>query len=193
MINKNYVNHDDVTKLSLTILGIDPGVKGGIALLSLERGLIEVLDMPSAVVRVGKGNKTRILPAELARYLARHSPAHAYVEAVHAMPSQGVSSTFAFGQALGQVEGVLAALGVPVSYVTPQAWKRALQVKADKGTSRQRAMQLWPALAGSFARVRDDGRAEAALIGLYGLRLSAVERYVEAAAPMTPMAPMGAL
>ena len=159
----------------MIVLGIDPGVHGALALLDLAHGLIEVVDMPSVVVRVGKASKTRIAPQALALYVAAHKPSHAYVEAVHAMPGQGVSSMFTFGQAFGQIEGVLAALGVPVTYVTPTAWKRAMQVTGDKGSSRARAMQLWPAHAGSFARVKDADRCEAALLGLYGLRLRAME------------------
>ena len=169
MINAG-VNNNCVTNLTSTIIGIDPGVHGAIARLDLTHGLIEVIDMPSLIVKVGKSNKTRISPQALASYIAGHKPSHAYVEAVHAMPGQGVSSTFAFGQALGQIEGVLAALGVPVTYVTPAAWKRSMQVTAGKGTSRARAMQLWPRQTAPFVRVKDDGRAEAALIGLYGLR-----------------------
>ncbi len=75
---------------------------------------------------------------------------------------------FNFGRGYGQIEGVLAALEIPVTLVTPQVWKRSLSVPADKSASRARAAQLWPGLAGTFSRVRDDGRAEAALIGLYG-------------------------
>ena len=60
------------------------------------------------------------------------------------------------------------ALGVAVTLVTPAKWKATLRVPADKSASRQRAAQLWPGLAGTFARVKDDGRAEAAMIGLYG-------------------------
>ena len=169
MINAG-VNNNCVTNLTSTIIGVDPGVHGAIAWLDLASGLIEVIDMPSAVVRVGKGSKTRISTQALASCIAGHKPSHAYVEAVHAMPGQGVSSTFAFGQALGQIEGVLAALGVPVTYVSPTVWKRSMQVTAGKGTSRARAMQLWPRQTAPFVRVKDDGRAEAALIGLYGLR-----------------------
>ena len=156
--------------MSGVILGIDPGLHGAVACLSLDRGLVEVVPMPTVKVRVGKTDKTRIACQALALYIAEQKPSHAFVEAVHAMPGQGVTSMFTFGQAFGQIEGVLAALGVPVTYVTPAAWKREMQVGRDKGSSRMRAMQLWPAHAASFVRVKDDGVAEAALIGLHGLR-----------------------
>ena len=156
--------------MSGIILGIDPGLHGAIACLSLDRGLVKVARMPTVKVTVGKVSKTRIACQELARFIIEQKPQHAFLEAVHAMPGQGVTSMFTFGQAFGQIEGVLAALRVPVTYVTPTSWKREMQVGRDKSSSRMRAIQLWPAHAGSFVRVKDDGVAEAALIGLHGLR-----------------------
>ena len=157
------------------VLGVDSGIHGAIAVLTENGALLTVVDMPSAVVKVGKSNKTRVMPQALALFIAAHAPTHAYVEAVHAMPGQGVSSMFAFGQAFGQVEGVLAALGVPVTYVTPATWKRVMQVSALKGSSRTRAMQLWPAQAAEFVRVKDHGRGDACLLALYGLRHHATQ------------------
>lgn len=90
--------------------------------------------------------------------------AQAVVEQVGAMPGQGVSSMFAFGQAFGLALGVLAGLGVATVTVTPAAWKRDLRLCAGKDAARLRAAQLWPAQAAEFRRVRDDGRAEAALL-----------------------------
>jgi crossover junction endodeoxyribonuclease RuvC len=75
---------------------------------------------------------------------------------------------FNFGRDYGQILGVLAALEIPVTLVTPAKWKSTLRIPADKSAARARAAQLWPGLAGTFARARDDGRAEAALIGFYG-------------------------
>ena len=170
MDQPNITNHKAVTVSSGIVLGIDPGAHGAIARLDVVHGLFTVDDMPTALVKVGKGNKTRIMVSLLAQLIRYDRPDHAYIEAVSARPGQGVTSVFAFGQVLGQIEGVLAALGVPVTYVQPRAWKKAFSLSADKGTSRARAMQLWPAQAALFARVKDDGRAEAALIGLYGLR-----------------------
>jgi crossover junction endodeoxyribonuclease RuvC len=86
------------------------------------------------------------------------------VEQVHAMPRQGVSSTFSFGKACGMIEGVVAARGLPIAWVTPQRWKKAMGVTADKNSSRQLAINLWPNEAELFKRVKDADRAEAALI-----------------------------
>jgi crossover junction endodeoxyribonuclease RuvC len=152
------------------ICGVDPGVNGAVAMLTDTGALVCVIDTPNLQVRVGKSNKTRIATQALALFIASHQLSHAYVEDVASSPQMGVSSSFAFGQAYGIVDGILAALGVPVTYAKPAVWKRAMQVTADKGSSRRRAMQLWPTHAGEFARVKDDGRAEACLLALHGLR-----------------------
>ena len=94
----------------------------------------------------------------------------AVIEDVHAMPKQGVASMFKFGRSLGIAEGVLAGNGCSLRYVTPTKWKRALGLNQDKGASRRRAIELWPSKAGLFKRVKDDGRAEAALIGWWWLK-----------------------
>jgi crossover junction endodeoxyribonuclease RuvC len=154
------------------IVAIDPGAKGAIAFLTDAGELLSVHDMPSYEVRVGKANRTRLAVAELSALIAHQMPSAAFVEKVGAMPGQGVSSCFSFGYAAGAVEGVLSALGAAVTFVTPQSWKKAMQCAGDdKGKSRQRAAQLFPSHASQFSRVKDDGRAEAALIGLYGIRM----------------------
>ena len=84
------------------------------------------------------------------------------------MPRQGVSSTFKYGVGYGTILGVCGALRLPVRHVTPAVWKRAAGLSKDKGASRRRACELWPAHSASFGRVRDDGRAEAALIARHG-------------------------
>jgi crossover junction endodeoxyribonuclease RuvC len=76
---------------------------------------------------------------------------------------------FSFGFSAGLVDGVLAGLGIPTTYVTPQSWKRAAGLTSDKSAVRLRAAQLFPDMAKHFARVKDDGRAEAALIARYGV------------------------
>lgn len=151
------------------IIGIDPGAKGAIAYVLPDGRLQRVVDMPA--VEINK--KTRIAPQALALMLAANRPAHAFLEQVGAMPGQGVSSMFAFGHCFGAIEGVLAALAIPYTLVTPQVWKKAMQVTSDKGSSRRRAMQLAPGQASDFQRVKDDGRAEAFLIAVWGLSRSA--------------------
>ena len=86
------------------------------------------------------------------------------------MPGQGVSGVFAFGKAYGIAVGVLAAMGTPLSFISPVVWKRALQVPAAKDGARARASQLMPAAVHHWPLVKHHGHAEAALIALYGLR-----------------------
>jgi crossover junction endodeoxyribonuclease RuvC len=79
-----------------------------------------------------------------------------------------VVSAFNFGMNFGTIKGVCGGLRIPFSLVTPGKWKRDLGLKADKDQARARAAQLWPGAAAHFARKKDDGRAEAALIALWG-------------------------
>jgi crossover junction endodeoxyribonuclease RuvC len=148
--------------VNLTI-GIDPGKHGAIALLDPAGHIIAIEDMPDAT-GAALGAQLRALIDDF----APHEIDAAWVEQVHAMPKQGVSSTFTFGMGYGAILGALGALGVPVHHVTPAHWKRTQRVSKDKASSRQRAVELWPSEAGYFARVKDDGRAEAALIARHG-------------------------
>ena len=152
------------------VLGVDPGLNGALAFLDAA-GALEVFDMP--VHRLNRGGKAKreIDRYELARIVDAHGPiAHAFVEQVGAMPGQGVTSMFQFGRSLGIVEGVLSAGFVPTDYVTPRKWRSDLGVRVGKDGSRARASALMPCHAGLWTRVKDDGRAEAALIALYGQR-----------------------
>jgi len=149
-------------------LGVDPGKSGAIAALDERGHLLGVEDMPV----VGPIISPVLLDEIVHNWhdpLAEH-PGTAVVEDVHAMPKQGVSSSFSFGRSLGVAEGVLAGDGWAIVYVSPARWKRMLGLSADKGASRRRAIELWPAKAKAFARVKDDGRAEAALIALWHQR-----------------------
>lgn len=138
-------------------VGIDPGKTGAIAILDGD-ALVAVHDMPVVDGQVS---------AALVALLVGQRLEHATVERVSARPGQGVSSTFSFGLSAGVVHGVFGALRIPVDIVTPVAWKRHFRLGADKDESRARAIERWPQHAGQFARKRDDGRAEAALIALW--------------------------
>ena len=153
----------------MRILGVDPGVSG--ALVLIETSLDDMLlieDMPTHASH--RTNKRQEVSASwLADILRRLEPDEAWVERVHALPGQGVSSSFSFGQSFGIIRGVLGGLQVPTHLVTPNEWKRRLRLTADKSASRAMAVNLFPANAAAFARVKDDGRAEAALIAWFGL------------------------
>ena len=159
----------------MTILGIDPGATGAIALLpdGDPAGLL-ILDMPSVKVKRGGSQVREVSPGmlygNLGLELCGDHPVYAYLERVHALPGQGVSSMFSFGRALGIVEGVLAALLAEVTQVSPAEWTRAMRVRGGKDGARARAVELFPGRAHLFARVEDHGRADAALIAYYGAK-----------------------
>jgi crossover junction endodeoxyribonuclease RuvC len=154
--------------MTALVLGCDPGKTGALALLDpVDFRLMDVADMPDATGAA--------LGAAIAALLADHAPytvREAWIEQVHAMPGQGVTSMFNFGANYGAIGGALGALGIPVHTVTPGKWKKTAGLNADKGASRQRARELWPAQADQFARVKDDGRAEACLVALHGCKES---------------------
>jgi crossover junction endodeoxyribonuclease RuvC len=152
------------------VLGIDPGASGALALWDTDLEALTVADMPSVLVRTGKVQRRQISETWLADLVRDYEPDCAWLERVHAMPKQGVTSSFSFGVAYGMVRGVLAALRVPTTPVTPNEWKRALRVSSDKNEARLIASRLFPANARSFVRAKDDGRAEAALLALFGAR-----------------------
>jgi crossover junction endodeoxyribonuclease RuvC len=157
----------------MKILAIDPGVKGALAILVTDTNSLTIHDMPVfGVERNGKA-KTEVNVNQLARLVATTIPDIAIVEKVGARPGQGVSSMFQFGRTVGMIEGVLAAANVPVVYVTPQEWKRVLKISAFKDESRRLATQTFPAYSDLFARAKDDGRAEAALIAHWFVKTAA--------------------
>lgn len=151
----------------MLIYGIDPGYTGAITLYWPATGDIEVHDMPTIVNAKGKPvlNQRAILDIFEPEGDGQR---FAFIEQVAAMPSQGVSSVFRFGEQFGQLQMALAATQTPYMMVTPAVWKRHFGLTKDKGASRGLAMQRLPAFADKFKRVKDDGRAEATLIALYG-------------------------
>lgn len=155
------------------IIGVDPGASGAIAIIESNGKLVHVFDMPSVEIITGGKAKKRVSPEMLAAELRLYADqgAVAYVEQVGAMPGQGVSSMFAFGQAFGIVLGVMAGLAIPTQTVTPGKWKKDMKLNGGKDASRAKAAQVWPASAGEFKRVKDDGKAEAALIACWGLNV----------------------
>ncbi|MGB6326848.1 MAG: hypothetical protein WBG11_14035 [Methylocella sp.] len=143
------------------ICGIDPGLGGAIAFYlpdAPDRVIAE--DMPVAAGMVDC--------ATLAGRIRRMGPALAIVERVASMPKQGVSSTFKFGTAYGAVIGTLAALETRTSLVTPQTWKKHFRLDSDKEKSRALALRTFAKTPECFIRKKDHGRAEAALLALYG-------------------------
>lgn len=155
----------------MTIISIDPGMSGAIATLADDGSLIEVTDMPvfAVVKRVGGKDRTKnhVNVHELGNVLARAGADEAVIELVGPMPRDGSMQAFQFGFGVGAIHGACGALGLRIETVTPQKWKKHFGLTADKGQARQLATRRFPAHADLFKRVKDDGRAEAALIALY--------------------------
>jgi len=150
------------------VIGIDPGISGAIAVFDwYTKKLVEIIDMPTLEVESGKTKKRHISAVSLANYLVGFTDTHIVIEKVGAMPGQGVTSMFNFGRSAGIIEGVVAALEMPNTYVTPAAWTKAVGRAAGKDASRMRAMELFPSKADLFKRAKDDGRADAALIAYW--------------------------
>lgn len=154
----------------MIVLGIDPGLSGALAFYDTVEQTVEVVDMPVLeLVRNGK-KKLEVSAQALANHLAGRKINSAFLERVNAMTGQGVTSVFSFGRSLGIVEGILAAYDIPTTLVTPQAWQKAVNQRAGKDGSRERAMQLFPAQVELFQRKKDDGRSDASLIAYYGAK-----------------------
>lgn len=158
------------------IIGIDPGCSGAIVFLTDDGKYIDHLNMPTMVF--GK-KSNRVNAAAVAAFLHgtinaqpfhHASLCHAYIEQVNAMPEQGVTSMFTFGDACGVVRGVVAGAGIPYTMVTPQAWKKSAGlVGTVKDAARSRAIQLYPDLRALDAVVKGQAIADAILIARHGI------------------------
>ena len=153
-------------------LGVDPGIRGGLAIVSINDGaapqLVDAIDIPVT----GVGAKERVDVLAIRTWIMAHAPQHAFIERAQAMPKQGASSGFKYGRATGALEAVLACCEVPITIIEPSIWKKFHQLRGgDKEAARQRALQLFPAAHALLARRKDHGRGEAALIALYGSTL----------------------
>ena len=151
----------------MRILGVDPGIHGGLALVEINDGaapqLVDAVDIPVT----GVGAKERVDVLAIRTWIAAHQPQHALIERAQAMPKQGASSGFKYGRAVGAIEAVLACCEIPMTIIEPTAWKKFHQLRGgDKEAGRQRALQLFPAAHALLARKKDHGRGEAALIAL---------------------------
>jgi crossover junction endodeoxyribonuclease RuvC len=148
----------------MNIIAIDPGLKGAIAIH--HNGQTKAQVMPIA-------GKVLDLPT-IADIIRQSSPDLAIIEKVGSMPGQGVASTFTFGTGYGQIQGLLAGLGIPFELVTPQAWKRLVLAGTtkDKNTAIAYCRRAFPdvPLVLPRCRVPHDGIADALCLMQYGLR-----------------------
>lgn len=151
-------------KLKNLILGIDPGLSGALAFYDTEkRTLHSVHDMPKTTA------KQIDIPA-ISFVIEALSPfiSFAVIEQVASMPKQGVASTFLFGFCTGVVHGVVNAHGIAAYLVRPAIWKNLMHLSRDKNDSLVLARKKFPNHLEKFAREKDDGRAEAALLAVFG-------------------------
>jgi crossover junction endodeoxyribonuclease RuvC len=152
------------------ILGIDPGaVSGGCAIVEINNGaapqLVDAIDLPV----IGVKAKQRVNVLALRNWIQQHQPDHAVIERGQAMPRQGASSGFKYGRGCGALEATIQLLEIPLVIAEPSTWKKFFGLHSkDKEGARQKCMLLFPAAHALLARKKDHGRAEAALIALYG-------------------------
>ena len=144
------------------ILGIDPGITGGVALLSSDGLLAERMPV------VTLNGKNIIHLAALGGFLDTWEPDIVWIEEQQSMPKQGVSSTFRTGLNYGTLIGFITGKGLPIRTVNPRKWKAAMGVPSDKAAAIAIATRLYPNSTHLWKRKSDDGVAEAALIAMYG-------------------------
>jgi len=155
----------------MTLLAVDPGISNGLAVINDARELLLATEIPV----IGEGAHRRLNLTSFADIITQFHVMRAVIEDVAARPGQGVSSMFRFGRATGALEGALAALKIPTTFVSPARWKKDLGAKAKQDEDiRALAIQTWPTMAHRFARKADHNRAEAALIGLWALQHSGI-------------------
>lgn len=151
------------------ILGLDPGLSGAFAFYFTDYPTrVSAHDMPVVNNVVDSAN--------LADAIARMKPDYAVIELVGSMPGQGLSSTFKFGRAFGTAIGIISGLRIPHRLVTPQMWKRHFALSSDKERSRALALQTFTDTPEHFSLKKHEGRAEAALLALYGAHITAAMR-----------------
>lgn len=151
------------------ILGCDPGLDGALALYDGRELLL--FDMPTEVVMVNRRERRAVWPQGAIVALKTYALMGAeilVIEQVSGMPGQSGPAAFTFGFGVGIVTAAALAAGLKFERVHPSTWKAALGVPADKAAARRIAAERFPESAAMFTRVKDDGRAEAALIALWG-------------------------
>ncbi len=185
----------------MIICGCDPGLDGALAFLDLDTlRIVRMIGMPAMKLGKAKGAKREISARAL--YIELHREIiglglevrYVYLERAQSSPQMGVGSAFKYGRGYGTVEGVIAAFGWPIEHVTPQKWKKALKVQAEKDDAVFRAnhllardAELWIPKRLVMTQEQAHGRAEAALLALYAAQQLAVLMIKEL--PPSPVSP----
>ena len=153
----------------MRIFGIDPGLSGAIAVLENEV-VLDIIDLP--VMAEGKKNKRQLNSAQLSQYMSKNveniHKTSVVVEQVNAMPGQGVTSMFNFGQTFGAIKGISATLKLPIYFVRPSKWKKHFDlINSSKDASRTKAIEIYPSLAEKLSKKKDVNKSDAILIGRF--------------------------
>ena len=153
----------------MVIFGIDPSVSGAISILENNK-VLDAIEMPTIID--GKKNKRQVNGAQVVKiikdqkYLDKEKII--IVEQVNAMPGQGVTSMFNFGQSFGVIKGISAALEISIYFVRPSKWKKHFDLlKTNKDASRTKAVQIYPYISDKLSRKKDSNKADAILIAKY--------------------------
>ena len=153
----------------MIIIGIDPGISGAISVVENKK-ILDVYDTPTMID--GKKNKKQINSAQVSNIFKERlnsgKDVVVVVEHVNAMPGQGVTSMFNFGQSFGVIKGICAALNLPIHFVRPTKWKKHFNlIKTNKDASRTKVIEVYPEISSKLHRKKDSNRADAILIALY--------------------------
>ena len=153
----------------MRIIGIDPGLSGAIAVLDNNK-VLKIYDMP--VMAEGKKNKRQLNSAQLVNIIKENienrEEINVVVEQVNAMPGQGVTSMFNFGQTFGAIKGISAALNLPIYFVRPSKWKKHFDlINSSKDASRTKAIEMYPSMAENLSKKKDVNKSDAILIARF--------------------------
>ncbi len=153
----------------MIIIGIDPGLSGGIAVLK-DNIIKNLYDMP--VMSEGKKNKRQLNSAQLVKIIKENiqekEETAIVVEQVNAMPGQGVTSMFNFGQTFGAIKGISAALGLPIFFVRPAKWKKHFElINSSKDSSSTKAIEMYPSISDQLSKKKDVNKSDAILIARF--------------------------
>ena len=153
------------------LIGIDPGISGAICFFK-DGKIIDVIDMPS--MSEGKKNKKQVNGNQLFNEIklrlleVSQDDVSVVVEHVSAMPGQGVTSMFNFGQSFGVIKGICSAMQLPIHFVRPTKWKKYFNlINTSKDASRSKAIEIFPKFSEKLKRKKDSNKADAILIASY--------------------------
>ena len=155
----------------MLIIGIDPGISGSICFLDNGK-ILDVIEMP--IMTDGKKNKKQINGSQVYNEITKRikqfekNQIRVVIEQVSAMPGQGVTSMFNFGQSFGILKGICTAMQLPMYFVRPTKWKKYFNLlNSEKDASRTRAIEIFPYFSSQLSRKKDSNKADAILIASF--------------------------